>query len=65
MPSTVIQSIGYNGEKQLLIVQFVSGAVYHYKDVPPRIYKAFKSSKSKGVYFNDHVKDKFHFNRVN
>lgn len=65
MPSTVIQSIGYNGEKQLLIVQFVSGAVYHYKDVPPGIYKTFKSSKSKGVYFNDHVKDKFYFDRIN
>jgi lysyl-tRNA synthetase class 2 len=43
----------------------VSGAVYHYKDVPLWIYKAFKSSKSKGVYFNDHVKDKFYFDRVN
>ncbi len=65
MPSTVIHSIGYNKAKQLLIIEFVSGAIYHYKQVPPSIYRAFKDSESKGVYFNDHVKDKFHFERVN
>ncbi|WP_460684499.1 KTSC domain-containing protein [Niabella aquatica] len=65
MPSTVIHSIHYNEAKQLLIVEFVSGWIYHYQKVPPFIYNAFKSSKSKGVYFNEHVKDQFPFERIN
>ncbi|HTN45764.1 MAG TPA: KTSC domain-containing protein [Flavipsychrobacter sp.] len=64
MPSTVIKFIRYDETKQLLIVGFVSGWVYHYKEVPESIYKSFKSSKSKGVYFNDHVKDQFAFERI-
>jgi hypothetical protein len=65
MPSSVIRSIRYDEAKQLLTVEFVSGAIYHYQQVPPSIYKAFEGSESKGIYFNDHVKDKFHFERVN
>lgn len=64
MPSTVIQIIHYDEAKELLIVEFVSGWIYHYKKVPLPFYNAFKASKSKGVYFNEHVKDKFAFKRI-
>ncbi|HMR83704.1 MAG TPA: KTSC domain-containing protein [Niabella sp.] len=64
MPSTVIRSIHYNEAKELLVVEFVSGLVYHYMQVPPSVYNAFKNSKMKGVYFNEHIRDQFSFKRI-
>ena len=64
MPSTVIASFSYNAETNALTIVFVSGMVYHYKNVPEEIYEAMKGSKSKGIYFNRHIKDKYEFEKV-
>lgn len=64
MPSTVIHTIRYDEAKKLLTVEFVSGWVYHYKEIPLPVYNAFKTSKSKGIYFNEYIKDKFAFKRI-
>jgi hypothetical protein len=63
MPSTVISAIDYDAEKQVLQITFVSGMIYAYKDVPPEIYHALKTSGAKGVYLNRHVKGKFEFEK--
>jgi hypothetical protein len=64
MPSTVISSIHYDDVMATLKIIFVSGKVYDYKDVPKEVYDALKSSGSKGVYFNQHIKDKYQFEKV-
>ncbi|MBV9961344.1 MAG: KTSC domain-containing protein [Parafilimonas sp.] len=64
MPSTVIASFHYNVETNVLTIVFVSGIVYHYKNVPEKIYKNMKNSTSKGIYFNRNIKDKFEFEKV-
>jgi hypothetical protein len=63
MPSTVIAAIHY--DKGILKIVFVSGTVYHYLDVPEEVYMAMKASKSKGIYFNQHIKDKYAFEKIN
>jgi hypothetical protein len=64
MPSTVIASSSYNQETSTLTIVFVSGIVYQYKNVPAKIYQAMKDSRSKGSYFNLHIKDHFEFEKI-
>lgn len=64
MPSTVISSIYYDAESTVLRIQFVSGLVYAYKNVPPEIYTALKTSKTKGIYFNQHIKGNYSFEKL-
>ena len=59
MPSTVISSFTYEPERRRLIVTFVTGRVYEYADVPAGVAANFRSSFSKGVFFNEHIRDKF------
>ncbi len=64
MPSTVISSYKYDPENQILQIRFVSGILYNYKDVPEELYEAMKKAFSKGVFFNEHIKDKYEFEKV-
>jgi hypothetical protein len=64
MPSTVIASFSYNEETSKLTIVFVSGMVYQYKNVPAKIYQDMKGSRSKGSYFNLHIKDRFEFEKI-
>ena len=64
MPSTVIASMKYDVKTSVLRITFVSGLVYDYKDVPAEIYTQLKTSKSKGSYFNGHIKNKYDFEKV-
>ncbi|MFD0941495.1 KTSC domain-containing protein [Pedobacter boryungensis] len=64
MPSSVVEHIKYDPEKKDLIVVFVSGDVYRYKDVPEKIYKNFKASISKGTFLNRTIKKKFEMEKI-
>lgn len=60
MPSTVIGQIDYDPETQLMFVRFVpNGRRYVYEDVPAAVVEAFRRSTAKGIYFNNHIRDKF------
>jgi len=59
MPSTVIQSFTYEPERRRLIVTFVTGRVYEYADVPAGVAANFRASFSKGVFFNEHIRENF------
>jgi hypothetical protein len=65
MPSSVIDKISYFQESHTLRVEFVSGLIYDYHDVPPEVYKSLKIAGSKGRFLNFHIKGKFRFDRVN
>ena len=64
MPSTVIAHMHYNAETLTLRIVFVSGMVYDYKDVPEEVYKAMKTSGSKGIYLNTHIKGNYKFEKI-
>ena len=59
MPSTVIRSIDYESALSRLTVTFTTGRSYDYFAVPQNIADAFRSSFSKGAYFNSNIRDKF------
>jgi hypothetical protein len=63
MPSTVINSYTYDADKKILQIKFVSGLVYNYIDIPEHVYLAMKDSRAKGIFFNQHIKDKYQFEK--
>jgi hypothetical protein len=62
MPSSVIDQ--YHYKDGTLTIVFVSGTVYNYLHVPQSVYENMKASKSKGIFFNKHIKNKYGFERV-
>lgn len=64
MPSTVISKTHYNGEKSILRINFLSGAIYEYFKVPEILYHKMNAATSKGRFLNKYIKEKFTFKRV-
>lgn len=54
--SSNILSIGYDSSNLILEVEFKSGAVYQYYDVPQSIYDGLMSADSHGKYLDSYVK---------
>ncbi|MCC7451234.1 MAG: KTSC domain-containing protein, partial [Anaerolineae bacterium] len=54
--SSVIKSIGCS---VVLEVEFESGRVYQYFDVPIAVYLEFLTADSKGKYFNAHIRNEY------
>ena len=44
-------------------IEFQSGTVYQYVDVPARVYEEFWRAESKGKYFNCEIRDVYAFVR--
>jgi hypothetical protein len=59
--STVIRAVGHT---RVLEIEFESGRVYQYYDVPEDIYEAILASDSKGRYFNTHVRGKYPYQEI-
>lgn len=62
--SSSLASVGYLIDSQTLEVEFRSGAVYRYFDVPQEIHQGFIAAESKGVFFNRAVKGRFGYARI-
>ena len=60
MPSSVVQNFSYDNEHSRLTVTFVSGRVYEYYLVPPSVAAGLRTSRSKGIYFNKFIRDRYH-----
>jgi hypothetical protein len=64
MPSSVISTIDYDAKTSTLRITFVSGMVYHYKNVPEDVYYALKTSGAKGIFLNQQIKGKYKFEKI-
>lgn len=62
--SSNIASIGYDQATGTLEVEFNNGSVYHYFDVPERIYTEFLSADSHGKYLATNIKGRYRYARV-
>ena len=64
MPSRVIRRFDYRAADKALDIEFVSGRVYRYLDVPEPVYRDMCRSFSKGEFFNTHIRDCFAFEQI-
>lgn len=55
--SEALQSVGYDAARRVLEVEFTSGEVYRYFDVPEREHAALVRADSSGAYFVEHVRN--------
>ncbi len=59
--STSIHSVGYEPKKQVLEIEFQSGEVYDYFDVPREVYVDLMHADSHGQYFIQHIRDEYRY----
>ncbi|HEX8390836.1 MAG TPA: KTSC domain-containing protein [Longimicrobium sp.] len=56
MDSSSIASVGYEPEKRLLEVEFVTGRLYEYAQVPEPIFRGLQEAESAGRFFSTHIR---------
>lgn len=57
--SSAISAIGYDPQTMNMKIMFQQGYSYDFCRVPQHVYEAFIQSRSKGSYYNDHIKDRY------
>jgi hypothetical protein len=62
--SSMARSIGYDEKNQTLEIEFTSGEVWQYYEVPESVYVALTINKSVGKFFHAHIRGKFKDKRV-
>jgi hypothetical protein len=62
--SSLIRSVGYNAVSQILEIEFQSGAVYQYQNVPKIEYDELMRADSHDSYFNQEIKGAYLYFRV-
>jgi hypothetical protein len=62
--SSNLVSAGYDATSETLELEFQSGAVYQYYNVPPGVYEALRSAPSAGQFFAYQIKNQFPFSRT-
>jgi hypothetical protein len=63
--SSTVLSVAYDRRSATLEVEFRhANEVYRFTDVPLQVYEGLLAAASKGEYFNEHVRDDYHYVRV-
>jgi KTSC domain len=62
--STSLASMGFAKEARVLEIEFRSGAIYRYFDVPQNVFEELKRAQSIGRYFAQSIRGKYEFQRV-
>ncbi len=62
--SSNIASIGYDADTNTLEVEFLSGAIYQYYNVPQNMYDQLGQAGSKGRFLNTYIKNAYPYSRV-
>ena len=62
--SSSIARFAYQRATRLLLVEFRTGRVYEYQDVPPAFIEEWRSAASAGRFFNEWIRDRFSFREL-
>jgi hypothetical protein len=62
--SSGIASVGYSKRKHVLEIEFSSGSVYRYLNVPPSVYRDLLAAESKTRYYDQLIKRNYKSLRV-
>lgn len=54
--SSLLASVGYDPDDQVLEVELQDGKVYQYSDIPEETYRELLTAGSLGRYFNRHIR---------
>lgn len=62
--SSTIASAGYSRKSRILEIEFCSGSIYRYREVPQSVSAAFDAAQSKGKFFTAKIRGKFTYEKV-
>lgn len=62
--SSQVKAYGYDPATSTLAVEFKSGGVYHYHEVPAELFTEMQESKSVGSFLHGKVKGGFKFTLI-
>lgn len=62
--SSSVRSIGYHEDARALEVEFHSGGVYRYREVPREVFEQFHAADSRGRFLHDRVRDQYEYQRI-
>jgi len=62
--SSNIRSIGYDNQTAILEVEFMSGDVYQYFNIPEHLYQQFLNASSHGQFLNDNIRYNYRYQKV-
>ena len=57
--SSAINSVGYDPNTQQMNIEFKQGSTYTFCGVPEFIFNGLLHAASKGVYYDQHIRDKY------
>ncbi|MEJ7746789.1 MAG: KTSC domain-containing protein [Luteimonas sp.] len=55
--SRALRSVGYEPNHRMLDIEFVSGSIYRYFDVPDDLHAGLMAADSHGEFFSAHIRD--------
>jgi hypothetical protein len=64
LQSTSLKAATFQEQSALLELQFRNGTIYRYSDVPARVYEELLRAESKGQYFNQHIRNRYHYAKI-
>ena len=62
--SSAISSVGYDPKGKVLELEFSSGGVYDYYEVPRKVYAALMSAESKGRFVSEQIRGRYRSERL-
>ena len=62
--SSMIASVGYDADARILEVEFNTGKLFQYFDVPPEEYARLMDAGSKGQYMHGNIIDMYRYSQV-
>lgn len=62
--SSNVESVGYDGNEQILYVRFLTGAMYIYKGVNNYEFEGLLSAPSVGSYLHRNIKNNYPYERI-
>lgn len=62
--SSAISSVGYDPKAKTLELEFSSGGVYDYYEVPPEVYAELMAAESKGQFISERIRGQYRSERV-
>ncbi|HEY0661394.1 MAG TPA: KTSC domain-containing protein [Lysobacter sp.] len=57
--SSAISAIGYDPATRQMKIRFVQGHTYDFCGVPEKVFKRLLNARSKGSYYNEHIRDRY------
>jgi hypothetical protein len=62
--SRALRAVAYDRAARTLVLEFVSGDVYQYLDVPTDTFEDLMAADSKGTYFQRNIRDQFRYRKL-